>query len=107
MNAQKLVISIVLMAVVTFSTRALPFVLFGRGDKPAPIILFVGKYLPPALISAIIIYCFKDVHILYGSHGVPELLAAISVIALQLGFKNTMISIFVGTIFYMLLIRLM
>ncbi len=107
MSTQKLVISIVLMVVITFSTRALPFILFGRGDKPAPIILFVGKYLPPALISAIIIYCFKDVHILSGSHGIPELLASISVIALQLKFKNTMVSIFAGTIFYMMLVRFM
>ncbi len=109
MSDTKLILAIALMAAVTFATRAIPFVLFGRqkgGDSPAPIILFVGKYLPPALISAIIIYCYKDVKFLTGTHGIPELLAAAAVILLQLRFKNTMLSIFAGTVFYMVMLRL-
>lgn len=106
MSNIKLVLAIALMAAITFSTRAMPFLLFGKGDRPAPIILFVGKYLPPALISAIIIYCYKDVHFLTGTHGIPELLAAAAVVLLQLRFKNTMLSIFAGTIFYMVMLRL-
>ncbi len=106
MTDTKLIVSIALMAAITFSTRAMPFIIFGKGDRPAPIILFVGKYLPPALISAIIIYCYKDVHFLTGTHGIPELLAAFVVVLLQLRFKNTMLSIFAGTLFYMALLRL-
>lgn len=105
MSSTKLIISIGIIAIVTFATRATPFVLFGKGDSPAPIILFVGKYLPPALISAIIIYCYKDVSFLTGMHGIPELLAALAVVLLQLRFKNTMLSIFAGTVFYMFMLR--
>ncbi len=106
MSDMKLVACIIIIEAVTFSTRAMPFILFGRGDSPAPIILFVGKYLPPALISAIIIYCYKDVDFFTGTHGLPELAAAICVVLLHLKFKNTMLSIFAGTLFYMILLRL-
>ncbi len=106
MSDLKIVACIALIAVITFGTRALPFILFGRGDSPAPIVLFVGKYLPPALISAIIIYCYKDVDFLTGTHGLPELAAAFCVVLLHLRFKNTMLSIFAGTVFYMVVLRL-
>ena len=106
MSDVKIAICIAVMAVITFLTRFMPFLLFGRGDSPAPIVLFVGKYLPPALISAIIIYCYKDVDFLTGAHGLPELAAAFCVVLLHLKFKNTMLSIFAGTLFYMILLRL-
>ncbi len=105
MDGKKLFISIIIMSLVTFSTRAMPFLLFGRGDKPAPIILFLGKYLPPALISVIIIYCYKDIDLMGAQHGIPELLAAAVTVGLHLKFNNTMLSIFAGTIFYMLMLR--
>ncbi len=112
MSNIQLVMAIAVIAAVTFSTRAIPFILFGKenkggnADSPAPIILFVGKYLPPALISAIIVYCYKDVDFLTGTHGIPELVSALLVICLQLRLKNTMLSIFTGTIFYMVVLRL-
>lgn len=108
MSDTKLVAAIVVMAAVTFMTRALPFIIFGKGNSPAPIILFLGKYLPPALISAIIVYCYRNVHFLSADslYGLPEVLAAVCVVLLQLKFKNTMVSIFTGTVFYMIMLRL-
>ena len=44
--------SIFVMAIVTFFTRALPFLLFDRGDRPPKIVLYLGKVLPPAIINA-------------------------------------------------------
>lgn len=105
MTTEKLIISIIVISTITLFTRAVPFILFGRGEKPSPIILYLGKYLPPAIICIIIVYCFKDVTILSGSRGIPELISIIAVIFLQLKLKNTMISIFTGTIMYMFLIQ--
>ncbi len=106
MTTTKLCIAIGLMAVITFSTRLFPFVVFGRGEKPAPVIMYLGKYLPPALITAIVVYCFKDIDFLSGMHGLAEIISAITVIALHYKFRNTMLSIAVGTVLYMILIRI-
>ena len=53
--------SIGVMAAVTFLTRALPFLLFDRGDHPPAIILYLGRVLPPAIIAMLIVYCLKGV----------------------------------------------
>ena len=53
--------SIFVMAAVTFLTRALPFILFGRGDSAPKIVLYLGRVLPPAVIAMLIVYCLKGV----------------------------------------------
>lgn len=106
MSTQKLIISIIIMAVITFSTRLFPFVVFGRGEKPSPLLLYLGKYLPPAIITAIIVYCFRNVTIFTGNHGIPEAAAILSVVLLHTKFHNTMISIFASTALYMVLLHL-
>ena len=103
MTTGKLIISILIMAAITFGTRLAPFVIFGRGEKPPEIIIYLGKYLPPAIIT---IYCFKNITLTSGNHAIPEALASITVILLQLKLKNTMISIFTGTALYMVLLHL-
>ena len=54
------VAAIVVMALVTFLTRALPFLLFDRGEHPPKLVLYLGRVLPPAIIAMLIIYCLKD-----------------------------------------------
>lgn len=97
--------SILVMAGITFLTRALPFVLFDRGKKPPKYVLYLGKVLPPAIIAMLIIYCLRDVDILSGTHGIPELASAIVVVLLHLWKKNNLLSIFGGTVLYMVLIQ--
>lgn len=105
MTTEKLIFSIITIIAVTVFTRAVPFIIFGKGEKPSPLILYLGKYLPPAIICSIIVYCFKDVKILESSYGLPEIISVIAVIVLQNKFKNTMISIFCSTILYMILVQ--
>ncbi|MEG2987845.1 MAG: AzlD domain-containing protein, partial [Oscillospiraceae bacterium] len=51
--------AIAVMAVVTFLTRALPFLLFDRGSAPPKFVLYLGRVLPPAVIAMLIVYCLK------------------------------------------------
>lgn len=106
MTTTKLIISIALMAVITMFTRFFPFIVFGSGKKPPKVIIYLGKYLPPAIIVAITVYCFKDVKFYEFPFGIKEILSALTVALLHIKFKNTMISIITGTALYMLLLRL-
>lgn len=105
MTIEKLIISIAVIALITFSTRAIPFLIFGHGKEPASVILYLGKYLPPAIITIILIYCFKDISFISGNFGLPEIIGSGIVVFLQLKFKNTMISIFTATVIYMILVQ--
>ena len=100
---------IILIAAVvlgTMLTRFLPFLIFKSG-KPAPhYIQYLGKVLPGATFGLLVIYCLKDVSLLSGNHGLPELIAILVVIALHLWKRQMLLSIAGGTVCYMLLIQL-
>ena len=97
--------AIAVMAVVTFLTRALPFLLFGRGDNPPRIILYLGRVLPPAIIAMLIVYCLRGVSFGRPADWAPALIASAVVVALHLWRKNNMLSIVGGTILYMVLVQ--
>jgi branched-subunit amino acid transport protein AzlD len=101
MNAAVL---IAVMAIVTMILRFLPFIVFNK-NTPA-YISYLGKVLPAALIGMLVIYCLKDVSVLESPHGIPELIAALSVVVLQAWKRNSLISILSGTVIYMLLVQL-
>ena len=54
------VAAVIVMALVTYLTRALPFLLFGRGGRPPKPVLYLGRVLPPAIIAMLIVYCLRD-----------------------------------------------
>lgn len=96
---------IIVVALCTFLTRALPFWLFG-GKKELPLMVqYLGKVLPPAIMIILVIYCLKSVNIFVGNRGIPEFLAIGFVTALHIWKKNTLLSIGAGTAFYMLLVQ--
>lgn len=97
--------SIAVMAVVTFLTRALPFLLFDRGDHPPKIILYLGRVLPPAIIAMLIVYCLKGVTFVSLGGWVPSFVAGLTAVVLHLWKGNDLISIFGATVLYMVLVQ--
>ena len=97
--------SIAVMALVTFLTRSLPFLLFDHGDHPPRIILYLGQVLPPAVIAMLIVYCLKGVSFAAPADWVPALAAGLSAVGLHLWKHNDLISIFGATVLYMVLIQ--
>ena len=93
-------------ALVTMVTRFLPFLLFGNRRKTPQIITYLGKVLPHAIMGMLVIYCLKDVTILAYPYGIPELLGCAAVVLLHLWKRNTLLSIGVGTVFYMRLVQI-
>ena len=99
------VASIAVMAAVTFLTRALPFLLFDRGDHPPRLVLYLGKVLPPAIIAMLIVYCLKGISFAAAGGWVPTLLAGGAAVLLHLWKGNDLLSIFGATVLYMVLVQ--
>lgn len=105
MNNTEMIITIVLCALGTMATRFLPFMIFSS-DKPTPkYIQYLGKALPSAIFVMLVVYCLKNVNPLTGNHGLPEFLAVGLTAALQLTTRQVLLSIGVGTLFYMGLVQ--
>ena len=96
-------ILIAVMSIVTILLRGLPFVIF-RKKTPA-YVQYLGKVLPAAIIGMLVIYCLKDLSFLVRPFGIPELIAAGCVVGIHIWKRNSLASILVGTIVYMILIR--
>lgn len=86
-------------------TRWLPFLMFPENKQPPKVVLYLGRVLPPAMMGLLVVYCFKNVSWLSGSHGAPELLATAAVVGLHLWKKNVLLSIAGGTALYMVLLQ--
>lgn len=94
------------MAVVIALTRILPFLIFPEGRKRPKVITYLGTVLPYAIIGMLVVYCFKGVNVLAYPFGIPEALAGLLVAGLHIWKRNTLISVFSGVAFYMVLVQL-
>ena len=105
MTLQQQMITIAMCVVGTMLTRFLPFLVF-RPKRPTPrYIQYLGRVLPGAIFAMLIIYCLRDVSLLQGSHGLPELMAIAVTVGLHLWKRQMLLSIAGGTICYMLLVQ--
>ena len=96
---------IAVAAVVTLFIRAIPFVIFGGKREVPETITYLGKVLPPAIMVILVIYFVKGINFFAGSRGIPELLSIAVVAGLHIWKKNTLLSIAVGTVLYMILVQ--
>lgn len=105
LTTEQAIASIAVMAIVTFLTRAMPFILFDRGGRPPEIVLFLGRVLPPAVIAMLIVYCLKGISFATPTGWVPALLAGGTAVLLHLWKGNDLLSIFGSTVLYMVLVQ--
>lgn len=92
------------IAIITLLTRLIPFVLFKNHSNP--MIEYLGNVLPYAIMAMLVVYCLKGVDLLGGNHGICEILGVGTVIILHVLKRNTLLSIFGGTIVYMLCVQM-
>lgn len=91
---------------VTMRTRFLPFLIFGeKGETPA-VISHLGRVLPYAVMAMLVACCLKELDFSAPGSFVPELLCTALVAGLHVWKRNTLLSIGVGTVAYMLLVQL-
>ena len=105
MTPMRAAAAIAVMALVTFLTRALPFLLFGRGGNPPRIILYLGQYLPPAVIAMLIVYCLRNMSFSAPAGWAPAVIASVAVAVVHVWKRNNMLSIVGGSLLYMALVQ--
>ncbi|MDD3186543.1 MAG: branched-chain amino acid transporter permease [Anaerostipes sp.] len=106
MNLIEQIITIALCVLGTMATRFLPFLIFSSKRPTPKYIQYLGKVLPGAIFSMLIVYCLKNISLLKYSYGLPELIAIIVTTVLHLWKRQMLLSIACGTICYMILVQL-
>lgn len=105
MPDMKSVVLIAVCAVVTALLRFIPFLIFGKNRKTPEFITYLGKVLPFAIMGMLVVFCLKNVSLTAYPHGIPELIGVITVAALHIWKRNTLLSIIAGTVIYVLLVN--
>lgn len=100
------VLLVAVVALVTMALRFLPFLIFGRRRQTPAFIAYLGRVLPFAIMGMLVVYCLRDVPVASAPYGLPEWLGVVGVAALYLWKRNTLLSIGLGTAWYMLLVQL-
>ena len=95
---------IMAMAVATFLTRLLPFVAF-RNRAEHPLLLFLGRYMPPAVMTILVLYSLKGVDFSQPPYGLEIVLAIAITVTVHLWRGQALLSIFLGTAVYMFLVQ--
>ena len=96
---------IAVIALVTAALRFLPFLIFGENRKTPSLVTYLGQVLPYAIMGMLVVYCLKGVSLTAFPFGIPELLGCAAVTLLHIWKRNTLLSIGVGTVCYMLLVQ--
>ena len=102
MTLSQQIITVAMCALGTMATRFLPFAIFSASRPTPPFVRYLGKALPGLLV----VYCLKNVSLLGGSHGLPELISIAVTVRLHVWKRQMLLSIAAGTICYMLLVQL-
>lgn len=101
-----LLIGIIIIALVTAALRAIPFLIFSGKRKAPAYITKLSGLLPYAVMAMLVVYCYKDISFTSVNSFLPGIICGVIVVLLHLWRHNTILSIVVGTVSYMLLVQL-
>lgn len=99
------IFTIAVCALVTAALRFLPFLIFGENRKTPPVITYLGRVLPFSIMGMLVVYCLKDMTFSAAPFGIPEIIGCATVAGLHIWKRNTLLSIGIGTVVYMLLVQ--
>lgn len=105
MTVLQIGITIVVVVAGTMLTRFLPYICFPQGKETPPYIVYLGKFLAPAVFGFLVVYCLRNVEFTGGTFGIPEI-AGIAATRISYWWKqNMMLSMALGTALYMFLVQ--
>lgn len=100
------IITIALCVAGTMLTRFLPFLIFGGKRQTPKYVQYLGKMLPGAVFSMLVVYCLRNVEFTRGSYGLPEVISIVLTVLLHLKWRKMLVSIAAGTVCYMVLVQM-
>lgn len=105
MSLMEQILTIAIAVLAVQITRWLPFWIF-PANRPIPeYIRYLGRVLPAAMFGMLVVYCYKNIDVLSGFHGLPEFIAGAVVLVLHFWKRNMFLSIAAGTLLYMYLVQ--
>lgn len=105
MGDTEMFLAVALSAIITFLLRALPFMVFRKGNKMPEKLTRLGNKLPSAIMAVLIVYCLKNVTADFGTYGIAEGVAVFLVAVSYKWKKSTLLSIVLGTACNMILMH--
>ena len=99
------ILLVVVAVLVTMATRFLPFLIFGENRKTPPIIEYLGKVLPFAIMGMLVVYCLRGTTFAQIGNWLPQAISVALVVGLHIWKGNTLLSIIAGTACYMVLVQ--
>ena len=103
MDTQRTFLVIAIAAVCTILTRALPFILFGKKRQVPPWVSYIGGILPSAVMATLLVYCLRQISFASPSLWMHEIIAVAVTAVVHVWRRNTLLSIGVGTVVFMVL----
>lgn len=104
MSESYLFFGILIAFLATFTTRAIPFLLFSK-KRPNATLRYIELYLPIMIMIVLVFYAIKDVSFITYPYGIAEIIGILVATSLHLIFKKALFSIITSTIIYMLIIQ--
>lgn len=101
----QLLLFFAIVALGTFLTRVLPFILFPENKAIPNYVKYLADVLPFTIIGLLVVYCLKDIRLTAAPFALPEAISILVIILLHRWKKNTLLSIGVGALLYMFLIQ--
>lgn len=97
--------AMVICALITYFYRAVPFIAFSGKRKMPASLEKLGKLLPPAIMMILVVYSFRSLPSSDLPTALSMIIAALVTAGMHLWKKNTILSVFAGTMVYIILVN--
>ena len=104
MESSYLIGAIFVASLMTYITRITPF-LFFRKKEPSSMIKYIEWNMPVMIMVILVFYALKDVKWEVYPYGIAEIVGVLIAAFMHVKFKNALLSIFLATISYMIMIQ--
>lgn len=83
-------------AAVTVPLRAVPFAVAAR-LRGSALLADLGRWMPVGAVIVLAVYCLAAIDVHAAGHGIPQLAAVATTVAMHLWRRNAVLSIVAGT----------